>query len=228
MLDILERSRPLLHMRECAALLLKLLQHCCMIKANRTSMFGLAAAQALLRRLPEALAEETLAPVAERIALNVEALLDDELKTTLPPLPPPPEATDVSVSIGAPGAVGAPTDAEDAAMEDAEGAMSAPLLSEWSSYLGRSPSGRATSARSSRASIARQCVRRSRSSRAHPATAARDTWERPLMAQLLGALAPYAASNLLGSRAEPPNFRSGFWFVTKSFLAAQAPMLVCG
>jgi len=68
MLDILERSRPLLHMRECAALLLKLLQHCCMIKANRTSMFGLAAAQALLRRLPEALAEETLAPVAERIA----------------------------------------------------------------------------------------------------------------------------------------------------------------
>ena len=48
------------------------------------------------------------------------------------------------------------------------------------------------------------------------------------MAQLLGALAPYADSNLLGSRAEPPNFRSGFWFVTKSFLAAQAPMLVCG
>ena len=136
MLDILERSRPLLCMRECAALLLKLLQHCCMIKANRTSMFGLAAAQALLRRMPEALAEETLAPVAERIALTIEALLHDELKMTLPPLPPPPEAKDVSASIGAPGALGAPTDAEDAAMEDAEGAMSAPLLSEWSSHLG--------------------------------------------------------------------------------------------
>jgi len=147
-------------------------------------MFGLAAAQALLRRLPEALAEETLAPVAERIALTIEALLDDELKTTLPPLPPPPEAMDVSASIGAPGAVGAPTDAEDAAMEDAEGAMSAPLLSEWSSYLGallaslHSPTVRAQKPLVKALTQLLPLVTRG---------------ERPLMAQLLGALAPYAA-----------------------------------
>ena len=30
------------------------------------------------------------------------------------------------------------------------------------------------------------------------------------------------------NRAEPPNFRSGAWFVTTSFSASQAPMLVCG
>ena len=35
MMDVLARSKPLLRVRECAALLLKLLQHCCKISANR-------------------------------------------------------------------------------------------------------------------------------------------------------------------------------------------------
>ena len=57
-------------------------------------------------------------------------------------------------------------------------------------------------------------------------------WEDPqtLVITIINATLPMpwlCDSNLLGSRAEPPNFRSGSWFVTTSFSASQAPMLVC-
>ena len=78
-MDILARSTPLLRVRECAALLLKLLQHCCKIKSNRTRMLSASATQALLRMLPEALEHESLGAVAERLLLTVESLLEEEL-----------------------------------------------------------------------------------------------------------------------------------------------------
>ena len=83
MMDILGRSTPLLRVRECAALLLKLLQHCCKIKSNRTRMLSASATQALLRMLPEALEHESLGAVAERLLLTVESLLEEELAATL-------------------------------------------------------------------------------------------------------------------------------------------------
>ena len=83
MMDILARSRPLLRVRECAALTLKLLQHCCKIRANRARMLANSGTQALLHILPEALEQESLAGVAERLLLTVESLLEEDLAASL-------------------------------------------------------------------------------------------------------------------------------------------------
>ena len=85
MMDILARSTPLLRVRECAALLLKLLQHCCKIRTNRARMLEMKGTQRLLRMLPEALENECLGGVAERIAYSIESLLDDDLTRSLAP-----------------------------------------------------------------------------------------------------------------------------------------------
>ena len=54
MMDILRRSTPLLRVRECAALLLKLLLHCCYIRSNRARMLAMSAPSLLLSLLPQA------------------------------------------------------------------------------------------------------------------------------------------------------------------------------
>lgn len=79
MMSILKRATPLLRVRECAALLLKLLQHCCKIKSNRGRMLAMDAANKLLSILSEALSSEALGPVAERLVLTVESLLEEEM-----------------------------------------------------------------------------------------------------------------------------------------------------
>lgn len=106
MMDILSRATPLLRVRECAHLLLKLLQSCCKIKSNRTRLLEQGGAQALLGMLPEALESAKLAGVAERILLTAESLLEHWARAELPAAggPPPagegaPPAADASVAM---------------------------------------------------------------------------------------------------------------------------------
>jgi len=79
MMSILKRATPLLRARECAALLLKLMQHCCKIRSNRSRMQQMDGANVLLQMLPEALSSHALGHVAERLVLTVESLLEEEL-----------------------------------------------------------------------------------------------------------------------------------------------------
>eukprot|EP00966_Prymnesium_polylepis_P314176 7260397-Prymnesium_polylepis.1 len=78
-MSILRRATPLVRTRECAALLLKLLQHCCKIRSNRRRMLTMGGTRQLLAMLPEAFASAALGAVAERLALTIESLLEEEL-----------------------------------------------------------------------------------------------------------------------------------------------------
>ena len=62
--------------RECSAMLLKLLQHCCKIATNRRRVLAAGAHVALLRLLGDAFDDEALAAVAERLLLTCESLLE--------------------------------------------------------------------------------------------------------------------------------------------------------
>ena len=79
MMDILRRSTPLLRVRECAALLLKLLQHSCKLKQNRARMLQMGAPSELLHLACGALGQEALGSVAERLLMTAESLLEEEL-----------------------------------------------------------------------------------------------------------------------------------------------------
>ena len=79
MMDILRRSTPLLRVRECAALLLKLLQHSCKLKQNRARMLHMGAPSELLHLACGALGQEALGSVAERLLMTAESLLEEEL-----------------------------------------------------------------------------------------------------------------------------------------------------
>ena len=171
MMDILSRSTPLLRVRECAALLLKLLQHCCKIRANRTAMLAMGGTQQLLRLLPEALADEALAVVAERMALTIESLLDEELTARLG------NDMESALSTSAPMQVECAYVVPEAAPVSAEGDV------EWSTYLGALLTGLSSESVREQKQVVRALVR------LLPLVT---RGEAPLISQLLGTLSPYA------------------------------------
>ena len=125
MLDVLRRATPLQRVRECAALLLKLLQHCVKIKANRTRVLAMGGPEVLMALLPQAFASASLSTVAERIVITVETLLEEELLTLPMPddadAPPADDAMDVGDACAAAaepssaGAAGSPMEVDGAA-----------------------------------------------------------------------------------------------------------------
>ena len=59
--------------------LLKLLQYSCKLKQNRARMLHMDAARTLLRLACDALAQEALGKLTERLLLTAESLLEEEL-----------------------------------------------------------------------------------------------------------------------------------------------------
>jgi hypothetical protein len=68
--------------RECAALLLKLLQACCRIAANRQRVLQLGGARLLLRRVPEALGFAATEGMAERLVQTAAVLMEEEARAS--------------------------------------------------------------------------------------------------------------------------------------------------